>query len=101
MEIADLQGCYALTTKEDGDVGVGMCVWSRGNMMNHFVQKALEKTYGFPEKSAEIFEGKPLDQLDTQEWMIEKHPKPGAMIVDDRLRVQFHTKASPSTKRGW
>ena len=100
MEIADLQGCYTLTTKEDGDVGVGMCVWSTGNMMNPFVQKALEKPYGFPEKSAEIFEGKPLDQLDTQEWMIEKHPKTGAMTVDDRLRVQLHTKVPP-TKRGW
>ena len=34
-------GVYTLRTKEEGDVGIEMCVWSTGNMMNPFVQKAL------------------------------------------------------------
>ncbi|KAL2039494.1 hypothetical protein N7G274_007766 [Stereocaulon virgatum] len=95
LDIAGAQGCYTLTTKEDGDVGVGICVWSTGNMMNPFVQKALGKTYGFPSESATITSGKPFKELDANEWMIEKHPKTGAITVDDRLRVQLHTKPQP------
>ena len=30
----DSQGCFTLKTEEDGEAGVGMCVWSTGNMMN-------------------------------------------------------------------
>lgn len=97
-DVADSQGCYTLTTKEDGDVGVGLCVWSTGNMMNPFVQKALDKTYGFPSSSASIINDEELDKLDTKEWMIEKHPKTGAIIVDDRLRVQLHSKPSSNAK---
>ena len=93
-DVADSQGCYTLTTKEDGDVGVGLCVWSTGNMMNPFVQKALDKTYGFPSFSASITDGKEPHELDTKEWMIEKHPKTGAIIVDDRLRIQLHPTPS-------
>ena len=96
-DVNDSQGCYTLTTEEDGDVGVGLCVWSTGNMMNPFVQKALDKTYGFPSSSASVTAGTPPRELDTEEWMIEKHPKTGAMIVDDRLRVQLHSKPSPSS----
>lgn len=99
-DVRDPHGCYTLKTTEDGEVGVGMCVWSTGNMMNPFVQKALEKTYGFPSASAEITEGKPLEEVESEEWMIEKHPKTGAIIVDDRLRVQLHSKIPPPSKEG-
>ena len=95
-DVIDSQGCYTLTTKEDGDVGVGLCVWSTGNMMNPFVQKALDRTYGFPSASASITNGKSSDELDTKGWTIEKHPRTGAIIVDDRLRVQLHSKSSSS-----
>lgn len=97
-DIVDSQGCYTLTTKEDGEVGVGLCVWSTGNMMNPFVQKSLDKTYGFPSASASITDGKPPDELNTNDWMIEKHPRTGAIIVDDRLRVQLHPKSSSSSE---
>lgn len=93
-DVTDSQGCYTLTTQEDGDVGVGLCVWSTGNMMNPFVQKALDKTYGFPSSSASITDGKDPDELDTKEWMMEKNPKTGAIVVDDRLRIQLHSKSS-------
>ncbi|KAK4695367.1 NADH:quinone reductase (non-electrogenic), partial [Lecanoromycetidae sp. Uapishka_2] len=94
-EVADPHGCYTIKTKEEGEIGIGMCVWSTGNMMNPFVQKALSKTYGFPTNSAQITAGKQPEELQTTEWMIEKHPKTGAIIVDDRLRVQFHSKPPP------
>lgn len=94
-DVADSQGCFTLTTKEDGDVGVGLCVWSTGNMMNPFVQKALDKTYAFPSTSAQLTSGQNPEESDTKEWMIEKHPKTGAIVVDDRLRVQLHSKPPP------
>ena len=96
-DVADSQGCYTLTTEEDGDVGVGLCVWSTGNMTNPFVQKALDQTYGFPSSSASVTGGEQPDERDAKEWMIEKHPKTGAIVVDDRLRVQLHSKSSSSS----
>lgn len=97
-DVADPQGCYTLTTKEDGDVGVGLCVWSTGNMVNPFVQKALDKTHGFPSASASVTDGNPPDELEAKEWMIEKHPKTGAIVVDDRLRVQLRSKSLSGEK---
>ena len=91
-DVTDSQGCYTLTTKEDGDVGIGMCVWSTGNMINPFVQKALAKTHGFPSSSAKLNDNKQLSELDIKEWRIGNNAKTGAIIVDDRLRVQLHPK---------
>ena len=87
-EVADSQGCCILTTKEDGDVGIGMCVWSTGNMMNTFVQGLLKKSHGFPSASAEVIDN--TGQIaENVEWMIEKNKKTGAIVVDDHLRVQL------------
>ena len=95
-EAADPQGCYTLTTQQDGDIGIGMCVWSTGNMMNPFVQKSLEKIHGFPSASAKVVEGAE-HAPEAEEWMIEKNPKTGAIVVDDHLRVQLQTKAPSAT----
>ena len=96
-EVADTQGCFTLTTEEDGDIGVGMCVWSTGNMMNPFVQRSLQKIHQFPSASAEIFEGQSKDPIKKDaEWMIEKNPKTGAIIVDEHMRVQLQTKVAES-----
>lgn len=103
-EVADTQGCYTLTTEEDGDMGVGMCVWSTGNMMNPFVQRSLQKIHKFPSSSAEIFEGNSHDHIEKDiekdaEWMIEKNPKTGAIVVDEHMRVQLQTK-TPESRQG-
>lgn len=97
-DVTDSQGCYTLTTEEDGAVGVGLCVWSTGNMMNPFVQKVLGKTYAFAPSSASIANNgtEATGGLNSRKWMMEKNPKTGAIIVDDRLRVQLLSKPSPS-----
>ena len=96
-EATDSNGCYTLTTDKDGEVGVGMCVWSTGNMMNPFVQKSLQQTRHFPSASAYIFEGAESGEpAAKEEWMIEKNPKSGAIVVDEHLRVQLHTKTIPA-----
>lgn len=61
-EVRDGQTCYTLHLKEEGQVGVGMCVWSTGLMMNPFVENALE--------------GK-----------VDRHEKSGGIMTNDRLRA--------------
>jgi NADH dehydrogenase FAD-containing subunit len=61
--------CFTLKTTEAGEMGVGMCVWSTGLTMNPFIQEKL--TNG-----------------------IKKHPKTGAVLVDDKLRVT-HKSGNP------
>lgn len=65
---SDLESAsFTLKTKEEGEVGVGMCVWSTGLMMNPFVQDKLTGA-------------------------VKKHPKTGALIVDEKLRVLKETE---------
>ena len=99
-EMLDTAGCYTLKTKEEGEIGVGMCVWSTGNMMNPFVQKTLDRVHKFPANSAEITEGKTMQRTGQAYWMIQKNAKTGAIVVDDRLRVQLHTQSTGSSKNG-
>jgi len=98
--IVDTHGCYTLTTEEDGDIGIGICVWSTGNMMNPFVQRLMEKIRPFPSSSATILEEGIDDPTGKdQAWMIEKNPKTGAIVVDDHMRVQLQTE-SPEPEEG-
>ena len=94
----EMEGGYTLVTKEEGEVGMGMVVWSTGNMMNPFVQKALEKCHRFPSGEAHIAGEKLLSDLANEEWMVTKDAKTGAMVIDDHLRVQLHTRTSTSNE---
>ena len=78
-------GCYTLRTTEEGDVGVGMCVWSTGNMMNPFVKKVLDNVHAYPTGSARITKGDGDPKQDG--WSIQRNAKTGAVTVDDHLRV--------------
>lgn len=85
-------GCYTLKTKEEGEVGVGMCVWSTGNMSNPFVKHATERCYTLREEST-LPAGKPFVEGSLgEEWMVRRSVNTGAIVVDDRLRVQLETK---------
>lgn len=100
-QVADAQGCYTLTTAEDGDVGVGMCVWSTGNMMNPFVKRCLRKTQRLPSSSSAIIapDSSPptVETLPSREWMIESHPRTGAIVVDSHLRVRLHSQPTSTS----
>ncbi|KAE8446332.1 hypothetical protein EG329_012081 [Mollisiaceae sp. DMI_Dod_QoI] len=80
-------GCYTLKTKEDGDTGVGMCVWSTGLMMNPFIQKALNDVHRYPTSSASL--SPEVAQPETKKWSLKRHPKTGGLLVDDRFRVKL------------
>lgn len=61
--VHDEAGCYTMHLKEEGEIGVGMCVWSTGLMMNPFVEKHLQ--------------GK-----------VQLHEKTHGIVTDDRLRAK-------------
>lgn len=61
-DVKDDRSCYTINLKEEGEIGIGMCVWSTGLMMNPFVQNALA--------------GK-----------LKSFPKSGAIATNDRLQV--------------
>ena len=94
----DPQGCLTLKTKEEGDVGIGMCVWATGHTMNNFVTDSLNKLDEFPTRSAIL---KPSSQSSKQQqqqpptgllrdgWKIRKAPKVGALLVDGHFRLQL------------
>lgn len=81
---------YTLRTREDGEFGIGMCVWSTGNMMNPFVRKMTAKKFQLPE-SATFPAGGVAERSGSsgRPWMIEKDAKTGAIVVNDRLQVQL------------
>lgn len=84
-------GVYTLRTKEEGDVGIGMCVWSTGNMSNPFVQKALNTVHKYPAASAEA-----TNEIapESHSWIIKRNSKTGAINVNDRLQVLLQSKAT-------
>ena len=59
----DTSGVYTLETKEDGKMGVGMCVWSTGLMMNPFIATAL------------------CDR-------VKRHERSGGLVTNEHLQVK-------------
>ncbi|THX19020.1 FAD/NAD(P)-binding domain-containing protein [Aureobasidium pullulans] len=80
--IKDEASCYTLDLKEEGEVGVGMVVWSTGLMMNPFISKSLAKPYTIPISSAAV-----ETPSDAKSWNISTHPRSGGIMTNDRLRV--------------
>lgn len=77
--------CFTLKLKEEGEVGVGMCVWSTGLMMNPFISGALQKPLRLPTQYADVSGTSTSDG----EWTIERNPKSGALVTNDRLRLML------------
>ncbi|EHL01895.1 putative NADH dehydrogenase [Glarea lozoyensis 74030] len=98
---ANSGGCYTLKTKEEGEFGVGMCVWSTGLMMNPFIQRALDDVHIYPTRSAKISASESTDPASTQ-WSLKRSPRNGGLMVDDKFRVKLVPRdsiASASTSK--
>jgi NADH dehydrogenase len=61
---------YTIKLKEEGEVGVGMCVWSTGLMMNPFVQNALDGKVKRDQKSGGIMTNGRLQVKDQNDGVI-------------------------------
>ncbi|KAF3905351.1 hypothetical protein AA313_de0207882 [Arthrobotrys entomopaga] len=93
---ADAAACLTLVTKEEGEIGIGMCVWSTGLMMNPFVRKALDSVHTYPTSSAKL---NTPDTIKTSpsslKWSLKRDQKTGGLMVDDRFRVKLvHPESS-------
>ncbi|KAJ5131233.1 FAD-dependent pyridine nucleotide-disulfide oxidoreductase [Penicillium bovifimosum] len=91
----DPKRCLTLTTEEDGEVGVGMCVWVTGNAMPKFVTESLDSVDPFPKNSVHTIEqssSAPVD-LEKSSWKFKKAPRKGPLLVDGHLRVQLQNEA--------
>lgn len=88
----DPKRCLTLETEEEGEVGVGMCVWVTGNTMNKLVSQALQKVERFPTESALMKDGQtPPEGVQNEAWHVKKAPKTGALLVDGQLRLQLES----------
>lgn len=92
----DPKGCLTLKTKEEGEVGIGMCVWATGNEVNKFVKNALGSLEEFPSTSVMMKDSgaAPSTELANDKkvsWSIQKAPQSGALLVDSHLRVQLES----------
>lgn len=83
------EGCYTIRTKEDGDIGIGMCVWSTGNMMNPLVEKTTSKTYHLPSSSLRTVSGGDLGANEKGTWAADHNERTGAFMVDSKFRLQL------------
>ncbi|KIW79093.1 hypothetical protein Z517_08933 [Fonsecaea pedrosoi CBS 271.37] len=88
---------YTINTQEEGDVGIGMCVWSTGNMNNPFVMKALNHVRRFPTESAQITQGELTDPMQRQ-WIIQRDARTGVILVDDHFRLHLTTACAEGMK---
>lgn len=84
---------FTLKLKEEGDIGVGMCVWSTGLMQNPFVAQSLDDVRQAPDNLQLLDSNQALQHLKGVKWKVKKHPRSGSIITDTRLRV----KLEPST----
>ncbi|KZF24722.1 FAD/NAD(P)-binding domain-containing protein [Xylona heveae TC161] len=90
--IRDKEGVYTLRTTEEGEVGVGMCVWSTGLMPNPFIQKTMSKVRRFPSPTARI-EGRYWER---DEWYMKQDGRTKGVFTDDKLRVKLVSKPNGS-----
>ncbi|KAL1979543.1 hypothetical protein VTN96DRAFT_5590 [Rasamsonia emersonii] len=90
----DPKGCLTLKTQEEGEVGVGLCVWATGNAMNKFI-KSLDVVKEFPTSSVVLKSGEPpsaVAESSSGAWHVKKAPRTGALLVDGHFRVQLESE---------
>jgi NADH dehydrogenase FAD-containing subunit len=91
-DISQDAGCFTLKTKQDGEIGIGMCVWSTGLMMNPFIQHALDDVHKYPSRSAHLVNATETTP-ESEKWALKRHQKSGGLLVDDHFRVKLIPKA--------
>ncbi|KAJ5458391.1 hypothetical protein N7475_009779 [Penicillium sp. IBT 31633x] len=90
----DPKRCLTLTTEEDGEVGVGMCVWVTGNAMPKFITESLNSVDPFPADSVQSIETSSTAPTNAEQasWKFKKAPRKGPLLVDGHLRVQLQNE---------
>lgn len=89
-------GVLTLQIKEEGDLGVGMVVWSTGLMQNPFVGEALNEVCELPETFKRL--GSKPEHSDTSSgrWKVKKDSRTGSVMTDTHLRLKLTAADSKS-----
>lgn len=90
--------CYTLKVKEEGEVGVGMCVWSTGLMQNPFVASALHELPQLPNCAKQIQTEPRQVAAPSQLWKVKMDTKTGSILTDDRLQIKLISEAGKDTQ---
>lgn len=98
QNIRDKRTCWTLRTEEEGDIGVGMVVWSTGLQVNPFVENALSKTFRLPVDSVDFSNVDPSHVV-SDSWVVKKQPKNGTIITNDKLQVILELKSDQDKSR--
>ncbi|KAF2745680.1 FAD/NAD(P)-binding domain-containing protein [Sporormia fimetaria CBS 119925] len=83
---------YTLKVKEEGETGIGMCVWSTGLMQNPFVAQALDKVKALPDNLQPLDSHKNANEPEEMDWTVKKASGSGSVLTDDRLRIKLTAK---------
>jgi NADH dehydrogenase len=96
-KVQDEKTGWTLKVKEDGEIGVGMVVWSTGLMMNPFVENQMGKVHNVPHTAVNYSN---IDRRDAEEvdWRVAKDPKTGGLITDHHLRLILEPKGDKDKK---
>lgn len=89
--------CWTLKVKEEGEIGVGMVVWSTGLMMNPFVEKVLGEGRSLPDSGFSVDKSNIPNPTETG-WVVRRHPRSGAILTNDRLRVKMEPEGAGEKK---
>jgi len=96
--INDQATVWTLKTREDGEIGVGMVVWSTGLQMNPFVEAALGRTdFQLPPSNVAVTPSR-SNQSNPLSWMVKKDAKSGAVVTNDKLQVILEPVNNPDSK---
>ncbi|KAF2639926.1 FAD/NAD(P)-binding domain-containing protein [Massarina eburnea CBS 473.64] len=81
---------FTLKVKEEGELGVGMVVWSTGLMSNPFVANALDEVRELPH-TFERLAAAPEDSQTSnpQQWRVKKDAKSSSILTDPQLRMKL------------
>lgn len=85
--------CLTLDVKEEGEVGIGMVVWSTGLMKNPFVRDTVSKGQIVAPTDV-VPTGIDSDGVVDKTWYIKHDEKTGSLVTDDNLRLILEPKTT-------
>ncbi|KAL9071036.1 MAG: hypothetical protein Q9157_005612 [Trypethelium eluteriae] len=97
QSIRDPLTCFTVKVKEEGELGVGMVVWSTGLMMNPFVEHAMSKVQSFPRMHMR-YDKSQVNEVDHPQWLVRRDPKTGGIVTDDHLKLTLEPEGKGGEK---
>lgn len=97
FDAKDEAHCLTLDVKEEGQVGVGLVVWSTGLMMNPFVKEKLGQPQILSVNDAQIH-NMDNNQVVDADWLVKRNDRTGSIVTDEHLRVIMEPKGTNTEK---